>query len=118
MGSWGVGVFADDLALDIRGDWRDALVRREDPVATSRRIAAGFGDGDEPDDVTSWVALAAAQHETGHLQPDVRDRALELIAAGSGLELWEESGLLDARRAVLERLAAKLRAPQPEPKRL
>jgi hypothetical protein len=115
MGSWGVGVFSDDLALDIRGEWRDALLRREDPVAISRRMAAGLEDGD---DTTCWIALAAAQHETGHLQPDVRDRALEVIAAGTGLELWDESGLLDARRAVLARLAAKLRGPQPKPKRL
>jgi hypothetical protein len=118
MGSWGVGVFSDDLALDIRGEWRDALLRREDPVAASRRIAERFGIGGDPDEVTSWVALAAAQHETGHLQPDVRDQALHLIDAGTGLELWEESGLLDARRAVLERLAAKLRGPQSKPKRL
>jgi hypothetical protein len=118
MGSWGVGVFSDDLALDIRGEWRDALLRREDPVEVSRRMVARLGDGEDPDDATCWVALAAAQHETGHLQPDVRDRALELIVAGSGLELWEESGLLDARRAVLARLAVKLRGPQPKPKRL
>ncbi len=64
------------------------------------------------------MALAAAQHETGHLQPDVRDQALHVIDTGTGLELWEESGLLDARRAVLERVAAKLRGPQPTPKRL
>jgi hypothetical protein len=106
------------LALDIRGEWRDALLRREDPASVSRAMAARLGDSEDPDDVTAWVALAAAQHETGYLQPDVRDRAHELIAAGSGLELWEESELLNARRAVLQRLADKLRGPQPKPKRL
>jgi hypothetical protein len=118
MGSWGVGVFSDDLALDVRGEWREALLRREDPATVSRRMSRRLGEGDDPDDATSLVALAAAQHETGHLQPDIRDRALAVIDGGKGLELWEEAGLLDERRAVLARLAGKLRGPQPKPKRL
>jgi hypothetical protein len=118
MGSWGVAVFADDMALDIRGEWRKALLRREDPGAVSRRMVARLGGGVDAHDVTEWIALAAAQYETGHLQDDVRDRALELIAAGAGLDLWEDAGQLEGRQAVLRRLADKLRGPQPKPKRL
>jgi hypothetical protein len=81
-------------------------------------MAARLGDGDEPDDATCWVALAAAQHETGHLRPQVRDRALALIDGEAGLETWDEAGLGARRRAVLNRLADRLRGPQPAPKRL
>lgn len=65
-----------------------------------------------------WTALAAAQFETGRLQPDVRDRALAIIDAGGDLELWAESGNRGGRERVLRRLAGRLRGPQPAPKRL
>jgi hypothetical protein len=29
MGTWGVGVFSDDFAADIRGEWRDAIAEGE-----------------------------------------------------------------------------------------
>jgi len=68
-----------------------------------------------------WLALAAAQMETGRLLPEVRDRALRIIDAGGDVERWREDGdesLARQRARVLERLAAKLRGPQPRPKRL
>jgi hypothetical protein len=113
MGAWGPAVFSDDLALDVRGEWRDALIAGEDPAAVTNRLEARYGT-----DVVFWLALAAAQHETGHLQDRVRDRALAEIEAGADLELWEEAGQRGARERVLRRLAAKLTGPQPKPKRL
>jgi hypothetical protein len=68
-------------------------------------------------DAEFWTGLAAAQHETGHLQDDVRDRALEVISAGADLALWQ-GGDRAARARALERLAARLRGPQPPPKKL
>jgi hypothetical protein len=68
-----------------------------------------------------WLALAAAQMETGRLLPEVRDRALRIIDAGGDVDRWREDGdesLARQRARVLERLAAKLRGPQPRPKRL
>jgi hypothetical protein len=67
------------------------------------------------------MALAAAQFETGRLRPEVRDRALAIIEAGGDVARWREDGdevLARQRERVLERLAAKLRGPQPKPKRL
>jgi hypothetical protein len=67
------------------------------------------------------MALAATQMETGRLLPDVRDRALQIIDAGGDVDTWYELGdesLARQRARVLERLAAKLRGPQPKPKRL
>jgi hypothetical protein len=68
-----------------------------------------------------WMALAAAQMETGRLVPHVRDRALEVIDSGGDVAHWLENG--DAQSAkqrewVLQRLAEKLRGRQPKPKRI
>jgi hypothetical protein len=32
VGSWGTGIFSDDLAADVRGDWCDAIIDGEDPA--------------------------------------------------------------------------------------
>src|SRR3954471_9243567 len=90
MGAWGAGIFANDTSADVRGDWRDAIAAGEDPAAASARIVRPWRG--EPHAAAwatdSWTGLAAAQMETGRLQDDVRDRALEVIAAGGDVELW------------------------------
>jgi hypothetical protein len=51
----------------------------------------------------------------------VRGRALQIIEAGGDVERWRELGddvAARQRARVLERLAAKLRGPQPKPKQL
>jgi hypothetical protein len=121
VGAWGPGIFSNDLAADVRGDWREAVLAGEDPEAATDRIlgpfgAAAPGAGQDPDAAIAWTALAAAQSETGRLLDRVRDRALAFIEAGGDLELWEEGAA--ARRRALDRLAVKLRGPQPAPKRL
>lgn len=107
MGAWGTGIFDSDLAQDVRDEWREALMDARAPEF----------DDDERDEPEFWIALAAAQHETGRLDDDVRDRALEAIDAGADLELWE--GRDRKRRAkALDKLARKLRGEQPKPKLL
>lgn len=123
MGAWGVGVFENDVAADVRGTWRDAILEGADAQTATRQLVDEFGDAlaDEDDAPLFWIALAAAQMETGRLQPEVRDRALSIIASGGDVGRWESEGNLRSARErakVLERLAEKLRGPQPKPKRL
>lgn len=119
MGTWGTGIFSDDLAADIRGDWRDAIIDGEDPAAVTRRLIELYRP-DHERQVVFWLALAAAQMESGRLDPDVRDRALAVIDSGDDVARWraQGEGLARQRENVLARLAEKLRAPQPKPKRL
>lgn len=122
VGSWGTAIFSDDFAADIRGDWREAIVDGEDPAEVTRRLVDRYGqDGRDPDErIVFWLALAAAQMETGRLDAAVRDRALALIDAGGDVARWREEGeaLARQRERVLRRLAEQLRGPQPKPKRL
>jgi hypothetical protein len=128
MGAWGIGIFSDDTASDIRDEWRDAVHDGLDADAATKRLLKSFSDLlDDPTDEEKyneklfWIALAAAQMETGRLVPYARDRAFEIIVSGGDVSRWLEDG--DAasarqRERVLERLGAKLRGPQPKPKRL
>lgn len=80
-----------------------------------------FGDlfEDEEECIVAWTALAAAQMQTGRLQPDVRDRTLALIEGGGDLVYWrEEPTFAKQREQVLAKLAEKLGGPQPAPKTL
>ena len=122
MGTWGTGIFDGDTASDVRDDWREAIVDGLDPEEATAHVLQKHAVAlAEPDDgVVVWVALAAAQSETGRLQPNVRDRALAIIEGGGDLARWEESGpaAVARRRRALTRLAETLRGPQKSPTRL
>ena len=123
MGAWGTAIFSDDTALDIREEWRAAVLDGLSPEEATARLVESFDDhlGDDDTERLFWMALAAAQRETGRLLPDVRDRALSIIERGGDVGRWLEDGdevLARQRERVLERLAVKLRGPQPKPMRL
>jgi hypothetical protein len=121
MGAWGALVFADDLGADVRAEWRDAILGGAKPEDATTQLEAIFAEAiaDSDDSTVFWLALAAAQAETGRLLPTVRDRAVAIIDAGADLARWEEeTGSSRARAQVLERLRARLVGPQPAPKQL
>lgn len=120
MGSWGTAIFSEDFAADIRGEWRDAIIDGDDPDKVTARFISRWAQDDTESEqaVIFWLALAAAQMETGRLDPAVRDRALAIIDTGGDLARWREEAesLARHREKVLSRLAEKLRGPQPKPK--
>lgn len=122
MGAWGTAIFSDDTAADVRGEWRDAILEGLSPEEATARIETTFSDtlSDRDDAIIFWLALAAAQMETGRLLEGVRDRALAIIDAGGDIERWreEDESLARQRDRVLQRLAQKLRGSQPKPKRM
>ena len=122
MGSWGTALFSDDLAADVRADWRDAILDGAEPEDLTRRLVDRYAPGrsDDRDTLVFWMALAAAQMETGRLDRVVRNCALAIIDAGGDVATWREQdeSLGRQRQKVLDCLAQKLRAPQPKPKRL
>jgi len=123
LGAWGTAIFADDSASDVRDEWRDAILDGLSPEDATQRVLESFDEylDEAENEKLFWMALAAAQMETGRLVPKVRDRALTIIDGGGDVDRWRENGdasLARQRARVLERLAAKLRGPQPKPKRL
>jgi hypothetical protein len=119
MGTWGPGIFSDDTARDIRAGWRDALMEGLSAQQATKRLMESYRDvlKDRDEAPVFWLALAAAQHQTGRLLPDVRDRALALIDNGGDVARFaEEDAVLGRKREeALRRLAAKLRGPQRSP---
>ena len=120
MGTWGTGLFSDDVACDIRDHYRQLLEDGVDDGAATRQTLEKFEPYLVEPDGVALVAFAVTQSKVGRLEPGVRDRALAIIAAGADLAVWERENpkLLAKRRAALEKARARLTGPQPARKRL
>ena len=121
MGSWGTGIFDSDYALDIQGEFRDLIgdgVCVEDVV--EKLIADNFPDEDEDDGAEFWLALAATQVQTGRLTEKVKEKALEVIASGAGLDAFARDcpDEVPAQKRAIARLEKKILGAQKKPTKI
>jgi hypothetical protein len=116
MSASGTGIFDDDVACDVRTQFRELLAEGKSPAQATRAVLRDWQEAleDEEDGPVIWLALAATQCRHGCLEPRVKARALAVIDDGSDLEHWRatgDSGLVRSRAAVLQRLRARLVTP-------
>jgi outer membrane biosynthesis protein TonB len=130
MGTWGHGLFEDDLALDVKGTFDRAVAGGASPADAAsglmeselaREVLEEFGEGERDDMFWEenrglFYAIASLQLEHGVLHEVVRQQTLQAIAVERrGLdperdrERWE---LLDVLEAKLSGAAA---VPPPPP---
>lgn len=117
MGTWGTDLYSDDIACEVRDEYLDALkvgltgpeaanqvLLRRGLALENRQIACGV-----------YFALAETAWKYGRLTEEVRSAALALLESGGDLPIWAQDAPAQrhARRAMLERLEAQLRSPQP-----
>jgi hypothetical protein len=114
MGTWGPGIFDDDVASDVRDIYRELLGDGVSDDEAAERLIAEFRVRGSLTPVF-WLAFAATQASLGRLTRDVRDRAVEVISDGTDLRAWAEVDVAHRRRreAALRRLRTKLEGPQP-----
>jgi hypothetical protein len=122
MGAWGTAIFSDDDACDVRDGYRQLVTDGLTGPKATKQLLREWKEvlDDEDDGPLFWLALAAAQWQFGRLEARVKSRALKIIADGSSLGRWSEEGgarALRQRKAVLEKLGARLRSPQPPAQR-
>lgn len=120
MGAWGVQLFSDDVACDIRDAYRELIEDGVDDDEATRRVLDANVEtfADEEDGPVAWLALAMTQSKIGRLAPQVRKKALQVIDSGADLERWDNPNDLARRRAVLDGVRAQLLGPQPNRKKL
>src|SRR5262245_40768679 len=77
MGAWGVGIFSNDDAADLREELRDLIADGHSANDATNKLVDDYGIGrGGVDDNDFWLGLAAAQHKIGHLGDGVLERAL------------------------------------------
>jgi hypothetical protein len=119
MGTWGVGLYAGDDALDLRssisavchlpygGDQLVELLAELNPEAS---------DPAKEGHSTFWLVVADQLHRRG-IRSVARGRALDIIVSGADLEMLAKLGMTDAdlrkRRRMLDELATELRSEPP-----
>lgn len=93
MGTWGNGVWQDDVAADLIVMFEDLLVGGSTAAQAVEHALAHppWGWCDEDDSVVQVLALAALALQYGALDPQLRDQALALIESGAPLQRWTES---------------------------
>jgi hypothetical protein len=114
MGAWGVGLYENDTACDVRDTWLGKV--REGAPAETATAELLREWGSLHDDPLFWLALADTQWTWGRLEAHVREHAERVLAAGGDLALWEQPKDRTARKRVFDRLAARLKQPPPAPK--
>lgn len=87
MRAWGTGIFENDDALDIRVRFRRYVREGISIEVVTKRCIADFPD--PLDDISVVLALAALQMELNKLQPEIKQRALTMIAERKDIATWK-----------------------------
>lgn len=121
MGVWGVNLYQDDVACDVKDEYINWLRVGYSNVDATNTIIENNMDfiEDEEDGPIFWFALADTQWRYGRLFDEIKEVALEYINSEVDLKRWEDDPKdYRKRKKVLEDLATKLKSPQPPEKKV
>ncbi|MGN1155420.1 MAG: hypothetical protein ACI4TK_04520 [Agathobacter sp.] len=122
MGAWGPKLYQDDLAQDIRDDYKDQLHRGKKGLDITQELLVQYQIEmlDSKDASVFWFALADTQWNLGRLEDKVKEMALKHILSGDNLEHWknENPKMAKAREKTIEELRKKSLSPQPPEKKV
>ena len=120
MGTWGVAIFSDDLAADLRADLTELIGEGLSVSEATDRLMTEYASSlNDPDEKTVfWIALASAQWKIGRLEERTKQTALQIMDDGSDLIRWQNPKDRARRAEVLEKARAELLSAQPPAKRI
>lgn len=90
MGTWGMRIYEDDVALDIRDEFIEQLHDGVSVTNIEKSILTEYIEESPPEDQTVYLALACAELETGTLSDATKQKALQEITNGPDPEVWGE----------------------------
>ena len=115
MGTWGTGIYANDIAEDVRDACKDIFafydVEQGNEILFTHFkdiIEQGYVDNEY---ASFWYALADWQWKHGMLNEFVKHKTLVLLKDQAGIDEWIEAGNRSdilKRREVMERLKQQL----------
>lgn len=120
MGTWGTGIFSDDMASDIRAEFRDHIIDGLTPEEATDKLIAAYQPESDPEEASVfWLALASTQWSLGRLVPHVREKASEILASGIELTRWQDDAKAYAKRKqVLSKLQEQLASTPPPARKI
>lgn len=124
MGTWNTSVTGNDTAKDLYIEYSAAFYKFDVEEALKRIDlyirAEMFDESDEEEWCNYIYSLSDFMWKKGILTDSIRNKAIEIIDSGFGLDLWAEAGqkALDSRKQKLAEFKEKLLSPQPQKKRI
>jgi len=117
MGTWGTAIFSDDLASDIKSEFRNKIGFGKTSIEATEELLKDYSEEIKDFDESSvfWLSLASTQWNLGRLLENVKEKALEIIENGQDLEKWkDDEKSLKKRKLVLDKLKVQLLSKQPK----
>ena len=124
MGTWSTSITGNDTAKDLYIEYSAAFYKFDVEEALKRIDsyirAEMFDESDEEEWCNYIYSLADFMWKKGILTDSIKNKAVEMIDSGFGLELWAEAGqkTLDSRKKKLAEFKEKLLSPQPPKKKI
>lgn len=123
MGAWSVSINGNDTAQDLKHEYQAAFFYNDVETALAKidaYVRNDFDESDEEEWSSYYYSLADFMWKHGILTEQVRDRAIEMIDSGFGLDIWAAEGraVLNKRQKALAEFRAKLLSPQPPVKKI
>ena len=132
MGAWGCSIFGDDLAADVKDDYKELMSFLEDDAKVKETLLQRHQESLSMDDerVVFWYAFALCQWKDGRLEADVKEKAIYYIdhpEEDGNLQIWKRAAeeaqdarekrvclkFYEKRREVLQKLKEQLNSPMP-----
>lgn len=123
MGTWNASINGNDTAQDLKSEYQAAFFYNDVETALAKidaYVRRAFDESDEEEWASYYYSLSEFMWKHGILTDEVRDRAVEMIDSGFGLDIWEAEGksILNKRKKVLAEFQEKLLSPQPPKKKI
>jgi hypothetical protein len=115
MGTWGINLYQDDVALDVRDEYLNRLrIGMNNKGATDAILNSYESENENDEDtVIMYLALADTQSKYGRLLPQIKKQALKYINNNIDLERWiEDKKKYEKRKKVLDELKERLETKQ------
>ncbi len=123
MGTWSASVYGNDTAQDLKSEYKAAFLYNDFETALQKidsYVRGMFDESDEEEWSSYYYSLADFMWKHGILTEEIREKAIEMIDSGFGLDIWADEGqsVLNKRKKVLAQLREKLLSPMPPPKKI
>lgn len=120
MGTWGTALYSDDLAADLRGDFKDLVGEGRTAEEALDRLLADYEEPiRDPDErAVFWLAVADTAWRLGRPLARATAEANAVIRSGRDLQRWESQAERKKRSTVLIQLEERLRTDPPPPRKV
>lgn len=121
MGTWGFGLYENDLSLDVKDEFEELYKEGKTAQEITDKLTEEYRDimGDIEEEPLFWLALADTQWDSGVLLPSVKEKALFWLNICQETQRTRTmDGVAEARKGTLDDLREKLLSPQPPMKKV